>query len=202
MFLVYTTFIHDRPYIGIQCVCVWWEKWCWCVWYHVPNPPTQYTIPPQTWRKTHIFFRIEPQFSWLPANSTCSLGKWSNASCSPLPCPEDPNVANLDHNSTLCEDTPHGSSCKVVCEDKYLSDVPEAICTFGEWNEIKCEIPPSSGGSVGIIAGVAGGLGFLLLLLCCLLLFFFLRKRRKPHANPDTLGTVELSIQAQETIQI
>ena len=110
------------------------------------------------------------------ANSTCSLGKWSNASCTPLPCPEDPVVANLDHNSTLCEDTPHGSSCKVVCDDKYLSDVPEAICTFGEWNEIRCEIPPSSSGSAGIIAGVAGGLGFLLLLLCCLLLFFFLRK--------------------------
>lgn len=136
------------------------------------------------------------------ANSTCSLGEWSNASCDPLSCPEDPVVENLDHESTLCENTPHGSSCKVFCEGKFLSDASEATCSFGEWSEINCELPPTSSGSGVVIAGVAGGLAFLLLLLCCLLLFFFLRRRRKPNKTPETFQTVELSIQAQDTIQI
>jgi hypothetical protein len=138
-----------------------------------------------------------------PNNSTCLYGEWSNASCVPASCPEDPVVENLDHDITLCENTPHGSSCKIVCDEKFVPDVPEATCTLGEWNEIKCEIPASSNDDDVIIAAVVGALGFLLLLLCMLFLLFMLRRRKKKGVvTKFPIEEVELSIQAQETIQL
>ena len=61
--------------------------------------------------RTCLWIRLCSGYGASTANSTCSLGKWSNASCTPFPCPEDPVVANLDHNGkvpkTHLQDHPH-----------------------------------------------------------------------------------------------
>eukprot|EP00054_Salpingoeca_dolichothecata_P028658 m.219346 g.219346 ORF g.219346 m.219346 type:complete len:3133 (-) comp26284_c0_seq1:107-9505(-) len=79
---------------------------------------------------------------------SCLLGSWESGKCNPESCAEPPELPESAASSSCLADSPHGTSCELLCNAGYTPS-DEFTCRKGQWTEPECQ--PASCGTIPVV---------------------------------------------------